>query len=178
MLTGKVKRRPCRWTCVAGVTSPAGCGAADPRVAAGLGSAAICCQPGPVQPTGMDWGEGRAEQGCGPDGTQPASSGERKRCQNQVFPFFKMTGISLPLSFANALTWGRLSRNSLRKRDFSFKYKRFGTTPKHTAHSESFYQALSGHSREPERKLQQFSLSVLIGQEVEIIRFCPWWRPC
>lgn len=41
---------------------------------------------------GMYQGEGGTEQGCGPDGTKPASSGERKICQNQVFHFF-------PLSF-------------------------------------------------------------------------------
>lgn len=49
---------------------------------------------GSLQPAGMYRGEGRAERGCGPDGAQPASSGERKRCQNQVFPFLKKKSLA------------------------------------------------------------------------------------
>lgn len=36
---------------------PAGCRATDPRIAAVLGSAAICCQAGPLQPTRECTGE-------------------------------------------------------------------------------------------------------------------------
>ena len=68
---------------------PAGHRATDAGMAAVLWLATIRCQPGLVQPTGGWTGE-KDEQNMAADqmALKPASSGERKICQNQVFHIF------------------------------------------------------------------------------------------
>lgn len=104
---------------------PAGRRATDAGMAAVLWSAAIRCQPGLVQPTGGWTGE-KDEQNMAADqmALKPASSGERKICQNQVFhiffpfSFFFFSWVSLCRFIAKAPTCSQQSRNYLRKGDF------------------------------------------------------------